>query len=241
MHVLIVDDEEAARVGLEKLLIRFTDDVSVIEMASSVSEAVEMIEKDNFNLVFLDVQMAGGNGFTLFDKLQTPSFSVVFTTAHAEYAIQAFRAGAVDYLLKPIDPDALIDAVAKVKKIHQNEVRLPEIAVKTKIGVPLSSGIRFINIDQIIRLESSRNYTTIFMVNEKPLLVTKSLKEFEDALSNQGFVRVHNSHVVKLAFVKEYQRNTQGMLLMEDDFQVPISRIQKELVKTLLANQFGII
>ena len=120
-------------------------------------------------------------------------------------------------------------------------MRLPEIAVKTKIGVPLSSGIRFINIDQIIRLESSRNYTTIFMVNEKPLLVTKSLKEFEDALSNQGFVRVHNSHVVNLAFVKEYQRSTQGMLLMEDDFQVPISRIQKELVKTLLANQFGII
>ena len=145
MHVLIVDDEEAARVGLEKLLIRFTDDVNVIEMASNVNEAVEMIEKDNFNLVFLDVQMAGGNGFTLFDKLQTPSFSVVFTTAHAEYAIQAFRAGAVDYLLKPIDPDALIDAVSKAKKIHQNEVRLPEIAVKTKIGVPLSSGIRFIS------------------------------------------------------------------------------------------------
>lgn len=241
MKILIVDDEQAARQGLEKLLLKFTQDVSYIDTASSVKEAIEKIENQMFDVVFLDIQMPGGNGFTLFDEIENPDFSVIFTTAHSEYAIQAFRVGAVDYLLKPIDPDALIEATNKVKSQLVSTERKLNQTTKTKIGVPLSTGIKFINIDQIIRLESERNYTTICIANDKPVLISKPLKEFESALDNHDFLRVHNSHIVNLQYVKEYQRSIQGMLLMEDDFQVPISRSSKDMVKHKLNQIFGIV
>lgn len=241
MKTLIVDDELAARQGLEKLLLKYTQDVTSIETASSVSEAISKLKASAFDLVFLDIQMPGGNGFALFDEIENPDFAVIFTTAHSEYAIQAFRVGAVDYLLKPIDPDALAEATAKAKKQINSPDKPTAQSLKTKIGVPLSNGIRFINIDQIIRLESERNYTTIGIINEKPLLVTKALKEFETALELHDFMRVHNSHIVNLQYVKEYQRGLQGMLLMEDDYQVPISRASKEMVKLRLGQIFGIV
>jgi two-component system LytT family response regulator len=241
MKVLIIDDELEARKGLEKLIMRFSAGVSEIEQADSIDQAVDRLSKSAYNIVFLDIQMPGGNGFTLFEKINNPQFSVIFTTAHAEHAIKAFRAGAIDYLLKPIDPDSLAKAINKASIYQKNLAVDNKQELKTKIGVPMSDGVHFIAIDQIIRLESSGNYTSLFMINDKKELITKPIKEFQIALEQHGFLRVHNSHMANMRFVKAYRKGIQPYLLMEDEAQVPISRSRKDKLKTELADIFGIV
>lgn len=241
MKVLIVDDELEARKGLEKLIVRFSVGVSFIDQAGSINEAVQKLSKETYNIVFLDIQMPDDNGFALFEKVKNLKSSVIFTTAHSEYAISAFRAGAIDYLLKPIDPDALSQAINKAAMYQKNLMLDEEQEMKTKIGVPTSDGIHFIALDQIIRLESSGNYTTLYLIGNKKEVITKPIKEFQIALEQQRFVRVHNSHMVNMNFVKAYKKGVQHILLMEDETQVPISRSQKDKLKTELAEVFGIV
>lgn len=241
MKALIVDDEIEARKGLEKLIIRYSVGVTEIGQASSVAEAIQKLSNSNYNIVFLDIQMPGGDGFSLFEKIKNPRFSVIFTTAHSEYAISAFRAGAVDYLLKPIDPDALNQAISKAIAHQKNIVLKEEQELITKIGVPTSDGIKFIALNQIIRLESSGNYTTLYLTGNQKEVITKPIKEFQIALEQQRFLRIHNSHMVNLNYVKAYRKGTQQSLLMEDQTHVPISRSQKEKLKTELSDIFGIV
>jgi two-component system LytT family response regulator len=249
---LIIDDERRSRETLASLIEKYCPAIKIIGFADSASTGAEAIKLHSPNLVFLDIEMPFGSGFDMLEKLGNYSFEVVFTTAYDQYALRAFKFSALDYLLKPIDRDELVEAVSRVekrvsKKQHNLsreanehlEVLLYNIKNKhlhsSKIALPTSDGIVFVQVNDIIRCESERNYTYFYMVGGEKILITRTLKEFELMLADFDFFRVHHSHLINLAYVKRYVKSDGGSLIMNDDSIVQISRKYKDILLQKLA------
>lgn len=240
MNALIIDDEEKARTTLRLMLQMFCSEMKEVREVTSVDEAVQCLSGYDPDIVFLDINMPRGNGFQLLERIDPPTFRLIFVTAFDQYAIKAIRVNAIDYLLKPVDPDRLVEAVTKAANSLEGQ---PSKVLRptNKLGVPVNQGIRFLEIDLIIRIESDGNYSRIWLDNEGPLLVSRTLKELACALVEEPFCRVHNSHLVNLHYVQEYQRAYRGMLVMKGGVEIPISRSQKENVLRTLDRQFNIL
>lgn len=250
IKVVIVDDEENSRESLRGKLDLFCPEVEIAAEAGSVSEGIEAINAHKPDAVFLDIQLAGESGFDILDKIsesETPTPGIIFITAHDEFAIKAIKFSALDYLLKPIDPEELVKAVRKV----ENEKGLPKHAGNInvlvenirqasdspkKIVVPTSDGMHVIKLSEIIRLESSSNYTTFHLKNEKSLLASKTLKEFDSMLANYNFHRVHKSHLVNMNYLKRYVQTDGGYLVLEDGSKIPVANRKKEQLLHTLKN-----
>ena len=249
---LIVDDERRSRETLASLIEKYCPVLKVIGFADSAATGAEAIKLQSPDLVFLDIEMPFGSGFDMLEKLGDYSFEVVFTTAYDQYALRAFKFSALDYLLKPIDRDDLIEAVGRVEKRvskKQNslskeanehlEVLLHNIKNKhlhaSKIALPTSDGIVFVQVNDIIRCESERNYTNFYMSGGEKILITRTLKEFELMLTDFDFFRVHHSHLINLAYVKRYIKSDGGSLMMIDESIVQISRKYKDVLLQKLA------
>lgn len=247
---LIVDDEEKNRDSLAKMVTQFCHDVQVIGKADSVASAKEMILARNPQLVFLDVEMPGGSGFDLLEEFDAPEFNVIFTTAHAAYAIKAIKFAALDYLLKPINLNELKTSVEKAivsiesKLQSGNETsrkfevlrdnRQHEVFNFKKIALPSSEGINFYDIGKILRCEADRAYCKFHMADGSSFLVSKSLKEFEDLLMECNFFRVHKSNMVNLAHIEKYVSGKGGYVILSDGSHVDVSvRRKEELMKVL--------
>ena len=240
LKAIIVDDEEAARITLSKLLEWNAPDVLVTASCSSVDEGLHAIKMHNPDIVFLDIEMPVKNGFELLKAVEQINFEVIFITAYDEFAIDAFKQHALAYLLKPVDEEELKTAIARAKKqlpYRINEAVLLELfeTLKVqkpqfnKIAIPTLEGLELINVDHIIRCNSEGNYTMIHQKNNEKLLVSKTLKQIEQQLSPyEQFIRVHHSHLVNLFFVKRYQKGKGGNLIMEDNSRIPVSRARKE-------------
>ncbi|HIA12755.1 MAG TPA: response regulator transcription factor [Flavobacteriales bacterium] len=233
---LIVDDEERARSVLRQMLSLHCPKVHLIEAVSSVKAAIKSIATHNPNLIFLDVEMPGGNGFELLKKVKNPKFKVIFTTAHGHYAIQAIKISALDYLLKPIDAGELKAAVARYTKdtvpaedyVKGYESLLVNLnSGHVKVSVPHSKGLSFVGLDEIICCNSDKNYTELIITNGKKMISTKTLKEYEDIFTPFGFVRVHNSHLINMKHVQEYVKGLGGYVVMTDGIQIEVSRRRK--------------
>jgi len=242
MRALLVDDEPAAIKGLESLLNLFCPDIKIIGVANSVNEALNQINLLAPELIFLDIEMKDGNGFDVLERTQNQNFSTIFVTAFDQYAIKALRMHAMDYLLKPIDPDELVAAIERVIK-HGAPDYKPLIESNTtktfkKIGVPGSRGTTYIELDTICRLESSNNYTYIYCGETKPILISRTIKSFEELLPEGQFIRCHQRHIVNLDKVHAFERNDGAHLLMKDGAQIPISRANRSLVDKLLIARF---
>lgn len=252
ISALIVDDERRSREALASLVEKYCPAIRIVGFADSAATGVEAIRAQSPDLVFLDIEMPFGSGFDLLEKIGNYSFEVVFTTAYDQYALRAFKFSALDYLLKPIDRDELIEAVARVekrvsKKQHglsreaneHLEVLLYNIKNKhlqsSKIALPTSDGIVFVQVNDIIRCESERNYTNFYMIGGEKILITRTLKEFETMLSDFDFFRIHHSHLVNLTYVKRYIKSDGGCLVMNDDSVVQISRKYKDALLQRLA------
>ncbi len=245
IRAIIVDDERRSRETLASLLEKYCPHLEIVGFADSVITGAETITTLLPDLVFLDIEMPFGSGFDLLERLGDYSFEVIFTTAYDQYALRAFKFSALDYLLKPIDRDELIEAVARVSKRleyrkkaprsnHQDlEALLHNMHSKhlhnSKIALPTSDGIVFVQVGNIIRCDSERNYTNFCMIGGEKILITRTLKEFENILTDLGFFRVHHSHLVNLAYVKRYVKSDGGYLIMNDDTTVQISRKYKEV------------
>ncbi len=240
MKVIIIDDEIAAIENLQIMLNKYCKNINIVATTQSADEGVLLINKENPDLIFLDIEMPHTNGFDLLKKFPNPTFSVIFTTAYNQYAIQAIKFSALDYLLKPIDVDELITAVSKVEeksKVDDKRVNLLLNNINTKttkrLALPKDGGYSIVKVENIIRCEASDNYTTFYIKDKKPILVSRTLKEFENLLPKDNFLRVHQSHLINIGMVDEYYKTDGTYVLMEDGSTVSISRRKKEEFETL--------
>ncbi len=232
---LIVDDEKKNHLSLIKLLEEYCPTVKVIGQATSVEEALKFLSSNKPQVVFLDVEMPNGTGFDLLRKVGNIDFKIIFVTAHAHYAIKAIRFSAVDYILKPIDTDDLIHAVKKVsEEVDQNHPAQYNALLENlnqsstfKIAIPVKDGYAFLLPEEIIRLHADGAYTHIYTSAEK-FTGTKNLKEYEQLLSEYGFFRSHNSHLINLKHVKRFSRLDGYFVHMSDNSTAEISRRKKE-------------
>ena len=244
LTAVIVDDVSQARQTLKEDLATYCSDVDVIGEADGVVNAAKLLKNVNPDVLFLDIQMQDGSGFDLLELLGQISFNVIFTTASDAYAIKAFRFSAVDYLLKPIDPDELIEAVKKAKMApvpSQDKVDVLLSTVKgkknpTRIALNTMEKVHVVKLTDIIRCESSANYTIFYLSNKRQLLVTKTLKEFDNLLSEVDFIRVHQSHLVNAAYIKEFVKIDGGYLVMTDGTNVPVSTRKRSSVIQLMGD-----
>lgn len=246
---LLIDDDNNLRNGMRGLLSMYAPDITILGEADSVRTGTAAIEKYRPNVVFLDIQLGDGTGFDILEQLSQKNGSialhVVFITAHEEYALKAFRFSALDYLLKPVDPEDLKKVIEKIKKVlnvNDNfahiDLLLENIRKKVdtfkRIALSTSDGIHLFDVSDIIRLESQDNYTKFFIKDNKPVLISKTLKEYEDLLSGQGFERIHQSHLINLAYLKSYIKKDGGYAVMADNSNLPISQRKKERLQELL-------
>jgi len=240
MKVLIVDDEEYVRIALTEMLKLHCPEIDHINVADSISEGRKAIETMMPDLVFLDICLSDGKGFDLLKGLVDLPFKIIFITAYEEYAIKAFKFSAIDYLLKPIDVDELISAVNKAGKTIENEntkilteafLRNQESSQK-KIALKTTEAIHLIDVKDIVRCNSDGNYTNFIIDNNKSLMVSKTLKEFEELLVPYGFVRIHQSHLINVNFIEKYDKRSGGFIVLKDGAEVPVStRKREELLK----------
>jgi two-component system, LytTR family, response regulator len=242
IRAIVIDDEKRSRDTLSGLLMKYCqEDVDLVAEADGYVTGLVAIRHHKPDVVFLDIQMPDGSGFKLLEDLEEISFEVVFTTAYDQYAIKAIRYSALDYLLKPIVPAELRNAVAKVKQKKSDgtinkhiRVLLENIkdknSVSKRIILSTSEGMHVIDIRDIIRCESDDYYTRFFIKERKPIMVSKTLKENEELLSEFGFIRPHKSHLVNVRYIKSYIKVDGGYILLQDGTTVPVSRRKKEKI-----------
>jgi len=225
MRAIIVDDELAAINSLSWELRKYPDFISIIETFTSPKEAISGINYLKPDCVFLDIEMPEMSGFSLLDKLEHRNFAIVITTAYNQYAIQAIKESAVDYLLKPVDQEDIAGVIEKLKRLNgsqnfqiqfeQTFEALSKASSPQVVQIPVSGKILFLRVDEIVYCESDGNYSKVFMESGEQLLVSKKLKELEDLLPNRTFFRIHNSYIVHLLKVNEYLRS-EGYLVLSN-------------------------
>lgn len=248
ISALIIDDEENSREALKGKLKLFCPEISSIYEAADVSSSMDSIRTHQPDVIFLDVKLAGESGFEILEKMEKEgehiNGEIIFTTAHDEYALQAIKFSALDYLLKPIDAEELVRSIRKVEEKHSSgergdlNVLLENFRggnqMPKKIVIPSSDGMHILKISDIIRCESSSNYTQFFLTTGKMLLASKTLKEFDNMLNGFNFERIHKSHLVNMNYVKKYVQADGGYVVMEDDSRVPVANRKKEQLLNLL-------
>jgi two-component system, LytTR family, response regulator len=238
MKALIIDDESTAVQTLSLMIEHYIPEITTLKTTTDPYEGLLLLQNDTPQLLFIDIQMPLMNGFELLKKAPKVNFSIIFTTAHDEYAIDAIRFSALDYLLKPIDTDELQNAFKRfMEKQNNNAIAEPlynnfmyNLNVQDKrdfkLALPTLQGTFFYKPEEIIRLEGEGNYTKFFFADKSSLLTTYTLKNYEDILINYGFIRIHKSHLVNKAHVINYLMD--GTLTMTDYSKVEVSRRRKE-------------
>lgn len=235
----LVEDDPAQRERLLSLLKAHCPGINVLGTASSVDEARRLFTEITPDLVFMDVLLPPHTSFDLLTSMDSIPFDVIFTTSYEEYAVRAFRLSAVDYLLKPIVREELIEAIHKFRDRRSAqratshlELLLENLRVSksenVKIALPTLSGYLFVRLSEIVRCESDNTYTTFFTVDKRKIVVSRTLKECEQMLDSYRFFRVHNSHVINLDYIVEYVKGEGGQVRLADGSTVDVSRRRKE-------------
>jgi two-component system, LytTR family, response regulator len=245
IDAIIVDDEKNNIDNIHSIIRRYCPNINIVDSALNAVEAKNIIQSKKPALIFLDIQMPGQTGIELLNELQPLNFEVIFITAYDQYAIQAFKFSAVDYLLKPVDKDAFITAisraVARIESKQQNthlnhllQVLKQQNKAEHRIALSTLKETRFVFAREIIYCESSNNYTTVYLESGEHLLVSKPIFEFEELLTDYGFVRCHQSYLVNIQFVKSLRKVDGDSLLLHNEIELPLARSKKEAVKKAL-------
>jgi two-component system, LytTR family, response regulator len=246
IRTVLIDDEIDSITILHKLLETCCPQVAVVGTADGVETAATLIRSVSPDLVFLDIQMRNGNAFDLLNLLQPISFQVIFVTTFDTYALRAFKYSAVDYLLKPVDIDELRASVEKVSgKFDKDDVlvRMRSLLdnvgsshlTEQKMAIPTLTGLSFVTLRDIVRLEAKGSYTAIHMTDKRQIMATRTIKEYEDILPETLFYRVHNSHIVNLQKIEKYQKGRGGEIQMEDNSLIEVAiRRRGEFLARLL-------
>lgn len=242
MNAIIIDDEQNSSELLCNMLNLYCPTIEILGTAESVQSGFAAINQLNPDIVFLDIQMGDGTGFDLLSLFESVPFHVIFTTAYQEYAVQAFQYSAVDYLLKPISPEYLVKAVNKVQKLNHSETEIQTLLGNfkqpedKKIVVKTHDRIYSIHIKDIVRCESDSSYTTLYLEKGHKIVVAKQLKEFDEMLCPNDFLRTHQSHLVNLNYVFYYQKGNK-LLIMKDESAIPVSAKKKDELISFIASK----
>jgi two-component system LytT family response regulator len=246
---VLIDDDKHLRTGLKALLERYTNEINIIGEAESVKTGVEILEQLHPQVIFLDIHLSDGTGFDILEQMAKSkgktSAHIVFITAHEQYALKAFKFSALDFLLKPVDPEELQKSIVKIKEtLEKNtsfehiDLLLENIRKKVdhfkRIALSTAEGIHLFEISDIIRCESQDNYTQFFIKNHKPLLISKTLKEYEELLTEHGFERIHQSHLINVSYLKSYIKTDGGYVIMGDNARLPIAQRKKDRLQELI-------
>ena len=241
LKALLLDDEAKARQSLSRLIQQQVPEITELAQAASAEEALLLLPSYQPDLLFLDILMPGMGGFDLLNALPEWNFDVIFTTAHDQFAIQAIRFSALDYLLKPIDPDELRAAVLrslarqsagnKARQV-QNLLQQLKTGAPSRLAVSTNEGVHLLDLAEIIRCEADRNYTLFLLTGNRRLLVSKTLKEFEELLAGRGFLRIHKSHLVNVKFVERL--SGKGIVYLKDGTELEVAKRRKAAVQEAL-------
>lgn len=236
LEAVIVDDEIKALQSLSWELTNLSDEVDIIASFTDAREALDYLEQNTPDCLFLDIEMPAMDGFQFIKNLKNKDFPVVITTAYNQYALQALKNEAIDYLLKPIDSDDLEETIGKIKKFNAKNLtvdRLEKILLNfnaesqsKKITINTDGKLVFLNSDDILYAESDGNYSTIFLADGQKILLTKKLKEVNTLLPQNSFFRIHNSYIINLNKIKEFLK-TDGYVVLESNHKIPVSRQKK--------------
>lgn len=244
MTAVIVDDEEHCRTALSSMLSRKFPEIDLLEVAANVSDGLAVVKRVRPRLLFLDVEMGDRTGFDLLAQLEGERPQIIFTTAHEGYAVKAIRFSAIDYLLKPVDADELrlsVDKAMANQGQPQDQLRIAALlrnltkpSADRRLALPVADGLELVSVDEILFCESESNDTTVHLKDRKRLVISRTLKEFEDLLEGDYFIRVHHSHLINVRFVRKYIRGEGGEVIMTDGTNVAVSRRKKqELMESL--------
>lgn len=236
-RAIIVDDVENARISLRKDLEDYCSNIEIVGEADGVVAGAKIIKELKPDILFLDIQMNDGSGFDLLEIIGEVDFKVIFTTSSNEFAIKAFKFSAVDYLLKPVDPLELQDAVEKAGG-SSNQLETLKYNMDSgleRLALNSQDKIKIVKVSDIVRCESSGSYTLFYMNNNEEVLVTKTLKEYDALLSEHGFIRVHQTHLVNLDYIKEFIKSDGGYLMLSNGNDIPVSSRKKSEVMKFLS------
>jgi two-component system LytT family response regulator len=244
LRAIIIDDESHTRHTIRKLLTDNCPTIDIVAEANSVTSGVEAIKNYNPDLVFLDIKMDDGTGFDLLEKLKPVDFKVIFITAWDNYAIKAFKFSALDYLLKPVDIDELTEAVKKAGDIEQKDfitqldnlsehIHNQDKSLK-KIIIRNADSISLVSVKDIVYCESDSNYTTVHLSGQQKIVVSSTLKEYEELLTDYGFFRVHKSFLINLRCIARFEKAEGGTVILENDTRIPVASRKRELFLEML-------
>lgn len=246
MKIAILDDELHCVESLVLHLHSLFPEFSVVYKSTNPVEALSKLQEIDFDLLFLDIEMPIMNGFELLNNMEEITFDVIFTTAYSQYAVKAFKAQAINYLLKPIDEEELKNALLTYKTNKEVSIRTPENlekllnnfiigkSLQDKIAIPVSDGIEFIDVADIVYCQSHSNYTSIHLANNKTLMFSRTLKDTEDILNKYGYLRIHQSYLINPGHLKKYVRHDGGSVIMSDDTKIPISASKRNNIMSYL-------
>lgn len=249
MKILLIDNEKEIRLILKDMVAICDNGLHIIEEADGVASGIQKINSFQPDIVLLDVEMNDGTGFDLLKQITEPGFQLIFTTAHNQYAIQAFKYSAIDYLLKPIDPLELNNSLQRAKENINSQNIQKQLAIlmqqlsdqnepEKQIVIKDIDKTYFIKMNDILYCEAEGSYTKFFIINSDPIFVSRNLRFYEDLLAPAGFFRTHHSCLVNPLKIKIYDRKTDsGTLILEGGYSVPVSQRKKDFVLQLLENR----
>lgn len=246
LTAIVIDDEKNSREAFIKKLQVHCPDVQLLTECSNGTEGIEAINSLKPQVVFLDIEMPQMNGFTMLQQLAVKDFHLVFTTAYNQYAIEAIRFSAFDYLVKPVDINELTNTINRIKEKvatdhtgEKLEVLIDHLINEknkpSKIAIATMEGIDFVLMEDIIYLEAVGNYTTVHLINAKPILASKTLKDFEDILPANRFCRVHNGSIVNVAFIQKFIKGDGGQVVLSNGLLLDVARRRKDELLKLMA------
>jgi len=238
LRTIIIDDEESVRKTLEKLIDKYCSNVKIVAEANGVNTGIKAIKKHHPDLVLLDIKMEDGTGFDLMQQLEPVDFKVIFVTAYDQFAIKAIKFSALDYLLKPVDPDDLKMAVERAEKLLVSEMNQQLDALsdnmqtsdrnKKKIILRTFDNIHLVKLNDILYCESNDNYTNFYLLNGNNILVSNTLKAYDEMLSEFGFFRAHKSYLINLIHIDRFERSEGGSIVLTNEIKLPVASRKKE-------------
>ena len=245
IKTIIIDDEADARASVRMIIESFPNNLEIVAETISVKQSIEELTNHKPQLIFLDIDLEDGTAFDLLEKLESIDFKIIFVTGSNQSAIKAFRFNALDYILKPINPDELIEATQKaIKSINEGSLKIQlnnlleqqKLTQQKNIILSTLEDIHVVEIENIVRCESDGNYTTFFLNTKEKIMVSKNIKEYADLLSDYSFFRSHQSHLINLNYFSKYHKKDGGYVIMKDESSVPLSKRKKEALLTCISN-----
>ncbi len=244
MKGIIIDDEPTVRNAIKNLLTEQFPDIKIVSSVGSVSEGYNAILQHSPELIFLDVELPDGTGFDLLKKFSSVDFKLIFITGHQEYALDAIKVSALDYILKPFDTDELRCAIEKAREVinhNEQQLKLQTLIenlqgnkILKRIILPTSDNLHIVQVSEIIRAEADSNYTTFWLTENRKIMVSRTIKEYDSMLSGSGLIRVHQSHLVNINFINKFVKRDGGYLQLKDGAKIPVSpNLKKQVLLTI--------